>query len=269
MKLHQGLHILLIFCLAFGVVSKALADDDDVINGPEDTEGTVRRQIPQNDNSSLDPELYNNADPSKNLVELHYRRDTLRPYMDRRNANGFEYSVGYQTVDVSKFIVPTSSSTTGPSYKSSLGLTTVNLDYKRNVEFGSFTGGVSLGQSGSTLMTMMTYGVGIRFIADAIGEEPYIAPYVGASYQQMQISEKDAALDTSATVSGSGLVLTVGAMFQLNWIDPTSAEYATFHFGLENTFLNVFVSEYSSMATNNADDPSSFLMYGAGLVLEF
>lgn len=268
MKLHQGLHILLFFCLAFCGVSKAFAADD-VLEGPDDVQDEVKTDTPQkiDDDKMIEQ---NNADPSKNLVELHYHKSTLKPYVERRDTSGFEYSFGYEYMDVSAYQVPQDSSDDlGASYTKGLSLGFLDLSYKRNIELGSFTIGFNGGGGGSSLMKVERYGVMVKFIADAIGGEPYLAPYVGLGYQLMSFQEKDSAQDYSANINSSGMVYTLGAMIQLNWIDQASAEYATFHFGLQNTFLNIYVSDYTRMATNNGSDPTSTMIFGSGMVLEF
>ncbi|MNL47867.1 hypothetical protein D3C87_1706770 [compost metagenome] len=103
---------------------------------------------------------------------------------------------------------------------------------------------------------------------DMLLDEPYAAPYVAYSMWKMGISEESPNDKFNATTQ-IGYSYSVGVLLQLDWIDYEVAKTATFNYGLENTFIDVYATQYAK--TQAADDPntSTDFTYGAGLRMEF
>ncbi|UXR65759.1 hypothetical protein EZJ49_05790 [Bdellovibrio bacteriovorus] len=208
------------------------------------------------------------------LVEVQIRQDNLAPYKERRETHGVYFGLDYEAVNFKNFI----STLDGMSYKDVFGEDTVNLvqagfDYKFNFFLGSLSAGLFYGMGrvdadNSRSLEISKYGAAFRFTADMIMNEPYVAPYVGLNVWQMGVSEKSATDSFSATTQ-LGYNYTVGFLIQLDWIDYDTAKESTFNWGLENTFLDVYATQYAK--TEAPDDPNTEtdFTYGAGLRFEF
>nr|BFD61300.1 hypothetical protein CKG001_34070 [Bdellovibrio sp. CKG001] len=208
------------------------------------------------------------------LVELQIRQDNLAPYKERRETHGVYFGMDYEAINFKNLI----STLDGMSYKDVFGEDTVNLvqagvDYKFNFALGSLSAGIFYGMGrvdaeNSRSLEISKYGAAFRFTADMIMNEPYVVPYVGVNVWQMGISEKSATDSFSATTQ-LGYNYSLGLLIQLDWIDYETAKETTFNWGLENTFLDVYATQYAK--TEAPDDPNTEtdLTYGAGLRFEF
>lgn len=208
------------------------------------------------------------------LVEVQIPQDNLAPYKERRETHGVYFGMDYEAINFKNFI----STLDGMSYKDLFGEDTVNLvqaglDYKFNFSLGSVSAGLFYGMGkvdadGSRSLEISKYGAAFRFMADMIMSEPYVVPYLGISAWQMGISEKSATDSFSATTQ-MGYNYALGFLIQLDWIDYDTAKETTFNWGLENTFLDVYATQYAK--TEAPDDPNTEtdFTYGAGLRFEF
>nr|BFD69008.1 hypothetical protein HAGR004_40300 [Bdellovibrio sp. HAGR004] len=208
------------------------------------------------------------------LVELQIRQDNLAPYKERRETHGVYFGMDYEAINFKNLI----STLDGMSYKDVFGEDTVNLvqagiDYKFNFTLGSLSAGIFYGMGrvdaeNSRSLEISKYGAAFRFTADMIMNEPYVVPYVGVNVWQMGISEKSATDSFSATTQ-LGYNYSLGLLIQLDWIDYETAKETTFNWGLENTFLDVYATQYAK--TEAPDDPNTEtdFTYGAGLRFEF
>lgn len=211
------------------------------------------------------------------LVEVELSQDNLASYKERRENHGAYVGFAYEAMDLKNFV----STLDSQSYRSLFGkkgvpLVRLMVDYKYNFMLGSFALGLDYGMGRLTdrlsgaerSLEISKYGVGIKFTADMIVDEPYAAPYIGINLWQMGISETSPTDSFSATTQ-MGLNYTVGLLLQLDWIDLESAKYATFKWGLENTFLDLYATQYAQ--TSAVDDPNTETewLYGGGLRLEF
>ncbi|MFS4458908.1 hypothetical protein [Bdellovibrio sp. HCB2-146] len=212
------------------------------------------------------------------LVEVEVSQDYLASYKARRETHGIYYGVQYEPLVLSKY-----ASTTQPGLKykdlfgdEPIGLIRFNVDYKYNFALGSLaagidlaTGSVSGSKSGSSMSLDVTkMGANFQFTLDMLMDEPYAAPYFGLNLWQMELSEKSPADSFSATTQ-MGYNYMLGVLVQLNWIDSEVAKDATFNFGLENTYLDLYITQYAK--TESASDPNTEtdFLYGAGIRLEF
>lgn len=212
------------------------------------------------------------------LVEIQVTQDHLAPYKQRREDHGIYFGIQYEPLVLVNYA---STLQAGLKYKDLFGdepisLMRVNMDYKYNFALGSLalgadigTGSVSGNKSGSKAsLDVMKYGVNLQFTMDMLMDEPYAAPYFGLNLWQMELSETSPTDSFSATTQ-MGYNYMLGLLVQLNWIDSDTSKESTFNFGLENTFLDLYITQYAK--TEAADDPNTEtdLSYGAGLRLEF
>ncbi len=220
-------------------------------------------------------EVKNNPNESP-MVEVHYPQDVLASYKERREDHGMYFSIGYEDLVLSKFISMIDSRT----YKENFGSTGValiraGLEYKYNMQAGSLALGVEAGAgevsgkdtTGDRKMSAMKYGATAKFVADMIFDEPYVAPYIGISGWQMSVEDKTTT--TSLKESVNGYNYSLGLMIQLDWIDYNSAKHATFDYGLENTFIDVYATQYVSAGSGSDPDLSTDFILGANLRFEF
>ena len=116
----------------------------------------------------------------------------------------------------------------------------------------------------------MLFRSSAKFIADVLFPEPYVAPYVGITAARLSFKEHDKTnkLDTSEETDIC-YNYTVGLLIQLDWIDYQAAKEATLDYGLQNTFLDIYMTQYAK--TGNEADPNTEtdMLWGAGLRMEF
>jgi hypothetical protein len=152
----------------------------------------------------------------------------------------------------------------------------LQLSYKYNF----FLGGVSLNTgigygtltskvSGSIRTIELTkYMLSASYIVDSLFDEPYVAPYVTFGMNQFGITEKNGEESFSTGIEAA-YFYTVGALIQLNWLDQAAATRALMEYGLENSYLDVFVTQFQPSL--DPLDPNTETEYtlGAGMRLEF
>lgn len=254
MKLHQSLKSkVCVLVVALLCATNAFAEDAAVV---------------ADENSDTNP---------TGLVRVEIARDTLAPYKERRGNHGVYFAVGYEALDLKNYI----STLDFKSYSEMFGsepipLINVNIDYKYNFSLGALTLGINYGngslsddRSGAKrTLSIDKYGLTLKYVADVIMDEPYVAPYVGVTAWQMDISEESPTNSFSARTQ-TGYNYTVGLLIQLDWLDYDTAKNATFNFGLENTYLDIYATQYA--ATEALEDPNTEtdFLYGAGLRVEF
>jgi hypothetical protein len=227
------------------------------------------------DDSEAEVVEYN--DPNA-LVEVHVNQDVLASYKERRDKHGLYFGVQYEPLVLKNY---TSTLQSGVKYSGLFGdeaisLIRANVDYKFNFELGSIAIGGDVGsgeikgsKSGTaTTLSVMKYGLNLQYTIDNILPEPYAAPYVGINIWQMDIGEKTAS-DSYSGVTQIGYNYMLGVLIQLDWLDQDTAKQSTFNSGLENTFIDLYITQYAK--TESADDPNTEtdIGYGAGIRLEF
>jgi hypothetical protein len=264
MKLHLGLNILISLILGFGPVA-AMALEEEYVDDSVTEEPMVE----------VAPETYANTP----LVEVELPRDTLLPYMQRRDNHGFYFGIDYEGVDLRNYVSVLDN--TNQSYRDIYGENTVALirlsfDYKYNTAIGSFAAGVDYGmgslegtKTGTThTLNLARYGIGFKWTLDTLWDEPYVAPYAGINIWEMSIKESTTT-DSFEMTTGYGYNYTLGFLFQLDWIDYDAAKSSTFNWGLENTFLDLYTTQYAKTASNTDPNTETDFIYGAGLRMEF
>ncbi|WP_413576380.1 hypothetical protein ACLVWU_18530 [Bdellovibrio sp. HCB290] len=211
------------------------------------------------------------------LVEKEIAQDTLASYKARRETHGIYFGVDYEDYVPVSFV----SINDGKTYQelfngASLPIVSVMMDYKFNFELGSLALGASYGMgsiedsfSGENRKLEITkYMATIKYSMDNLMNEPYVVPYFGMSAYQMSLNDSSPTGSISETVP-MGYAYTLGLLVQLDWLDYDNAKQATFDFGLENTFLDVFMTQYLASGGDEDANMESDPIWGAGLRLEF
>ncbi|MEN0058128.1 MAG: hypothetical protein AAGB31_04790 [Bdellovibrio sp.] len=211
------------------------------------------------------------------LVRVELRQDILAPYKERRDNHGLYLAFDYEVLNLKNYVSTLDGLSYGEMFgESEIPLLRASIDYKYNMSLGSLAVGLDYAQgelsqqvSGvDRTLSVTRYGVGLKYVADMIADEPYVAPYIGINFWQMDLSE------TSPTDSFSGTTqigynYTLGLMVQLNWLDPATAQGGAFAWGLENTFLDLYITQYAQTSDSTDPNTETDLLYGAGLRLEF
>lgn len=216
--------------------------------------------------------------PSERTVELELRKD-YKKYRERRTTHGFMFNFNAENLYFQDYMSIVDQKLYEELFgQEDLTLLQVFLDYKLNFFLGSLTAGAGYGQG--TLvddrigeersLTIAKTSFRAQWLLDSLMKEPYFVPYAGFSYWQMDLTEDNTTLNTSASYStGYGTALTAGVLIQLNWMDPLVAKEAYLGQGLENTYLDVFWTQYQN--TDEELDPAfeNDFNFGVGLRMEF
>ncbi len=213
------------------------------------------------------------------LVEVKEALSINNPYKERRDRWGVLFSIGAENLYVSEY----ESIIDGNFYEDLFGSSDLTflegeLGLKYNFQIGSIALSAGFGMGSVTddrigqerSIELQKQYAGLTMYFDNLMKEPYVVPYIGGQVWVMNISEE--ILDTEeshAITSGIGFSFKVGTMFQLNWLDNHSAQSGYNDHHIENTYLDVYVTQNAS--TSDEEDPnlSSDFNWGAGLKIEF
>lgn len=199
-------------------------------------------------------------------VILEKAEDYSLPYKERRGTHGVLFSVGME-----KFYPVDYRSLFNDSHveeiikEDRISLVGAELGYKYNFTLGSvailgtYASGAADGSFGGSdrNLAITKYGLSGNFALDAFLNEPWIVPYVQGGIHQFLIAESGINGDQSATAN-IAFNYKFGLMFQLDWLenamDKSSKVDRLRSSGLENTFIDVFMTEY--LASSGAIDPA-------------
>jgi hypothetical protein len=212
------------------------------------------------------------------LVEFHYPIEVNTPYRERRETSGFMFSLGYENILLDRYVSIVDFTTFYQEMfgESEFPVYEINLSYKANFSIGALTANFGLGYGSISddalgvvrSLTLTKYSVSGSYIMDAIFEEPYVAPYLTAGMMRIGLEEKMA--DTTEVGNIDMLYFyQAGLLFQLNWLDSTISKKNIIDYGLENTYLDVFVVKFEPSSDVNDPDTSTDFSIGAGIRLEF
>ncbi len=207
------------------------------------------------------------------LVEVHFPQDQLASYKNRREDHGAYFGIQYEVLKFKNYMSPIDNLMYSEVFgESEIPLMRANIDYKYNFSLGSIALGVDFGtgsvEGGDRKLEVTKYGINAQYALDNIANEPYVVPYLGLNVWNINFSETSPTESFSGTTQ-MGFNYMIGALIQLNWLDYDTAKNASFTMGLENTYLDVYITQY--MTTESPDDPNTEtdFSYGAGLRLEF
>lgn len=210
-------------------------------------------------------------------IEVQYEAESLAPYKKRRQTWAPVFGVNAGMILPTKYF----SEIDGSSYSDMFGsksipLIQLQLGGQYNFALGSL--GIMLeggyGQvSGSGIgedrtLTLTKKAASLTYTMNMLWNEPYFAPYVSAELLNFDYREEGTTLSASGSTSFT-TAFTIGALIQLNWIDPDSALEARNSSGLNNIFLDVFATQYNTSNSTTDANFQSDLNWGAGLKMEF
>ncbi|UYL10573.1 hypothetical protein B9G69_008290 [Bdellovibrio sp. SKB1291214] len=213
----------------------------------------------------------------QSLVELHVRQDNLADYKTRRETHGVYFGINYENYIPVSFVSANDGKTYNELFNGdSISILSLLIDYKFNFVLGSIAlggsagmGSISDNRSGDTRTLEVTKYMGtLKYTIDNLMKEPYVAPYVGFSMYQMELNDKSTTSSISESTPTS-YAYTLGLLLQLDWLDNDTAKSATFNYGLENTFLDVFMSQYLSSGGDADANMETDPIWGVGLRMEF
>lgn len=217
-------------------------------------------------------------DVSEPLVEMHYPVDFDQPYKQRRETTAFTFGLSYENFYPQGF---TSILDENDQYTDLFGETEIpmigfDLGYKYNFALGGIFAGIGYGYA--TLsekrgdvprdLTLTKLSAHIGYVMDNVFEEPYIAPYILGGTTQFTIEESAGANSASGNTQ-TGFFYRVGALIQLNWMEDTTARTGLHDYGLQNTYLDIFMSQYTASVQDDDPNLETDPNFGAGIKLEF
>lgn len=221
--------------------------------------------------SALAQDLNFDETHSSGQVTVEKAENYTLPYKERRGTHGVVFAVGMETLNPQDY---RSQFNDGHFDNFSAGnkvsMLNLELGYKYNLSsLGSISivgvygsGGVD-GSDGSfdRNFAFTKYGVSANFAIDAILDEPWIVPYVQAGVHQFAASETGVISgneETRTATAGFAGNYKFGLLFQLDWIESAIDKNARAErlrsSGLENTYIDVFMTEY--LASSDAIDPA-------------
>ncbi len=211
------------------------------------------------------------------LVEVEFQGDVIANYKERRPDRGVYFGINKEDLNFENY----SSLLDTKPYADLFGddpitVGLVTFDYKFNYSLGSLALGIEGGKGSvkdnlsgqDRRLDISKYGLNLKLTADMIFEEPFIAPYVGLTLWQLEIEEQSPEKKLSL-ITKIGMNYTIGLLLQLNWADKESALSSAVNWGVENTFIDLYVTKYGK--TSALEDPNTETneTYGAGLRMEF
>jgi hypothetical protein len=216
---------------------------------------------------------------SDGQIDVIYAPDILEPYRDRRGPWAFNFGITAEEFHPKDFIAGSDGST----YEAMFGevpirLTQGSLGVKYNFFLGSLsvdgifgTGkvydeGSGIGRS----LEVTKRGLSFGWTLDSIFSEPYVAPYINAQVFELDFVEAGFGLEKKSGTTAPTSGVSVGLLFQLNSVDPTeAARVANAEYGLNNTYLDIFATQYNTSTSETDPQFETSMNFGAGLRLEF
>jgi hypothetical protein len=221
--------------------------------------------------------------PDSGLVEVHYPSEILSSYKERRRTHGANLGINLTQMVPYNWESLLDDQLYSDTYgETPISLISLELGYKFNFKLGSLSLilGYGTGQATADLsgvlrdMFVDKYFIKAMYVMDNLFKEPYIAPYIGGSVWQMEITEsEDGDPEIYSLTTGYGLEYSAGLLIQLNWIEnwltDGDSKQALAELGLENTYIDLFVSQHMRAQGELEAPTATDLNYGAGLRLEF
>ena len=227
-------------------------------------------------------------------VTVERMEDPNVPYKKRRSHHGFLFSIGMENLEPTEYYsIVDDEAIADTALKTNLSLISAEIGYKYNFQLGSLyaTGSFGIGNSKGENATetreldITKQSLSIGYAADALFDEPWVVPYGQVGVHQFVIDEKvtkAGAESTASMTTSPSLNYRLGLLFQLNWIenkiDPSTHAEGLHSSGLENTFLDAYLTWYepssnlygpSSGSTDGDPDLRSEATFGVALKMEF
>ncbi|MFN3455013.1 MAG: hypothetical protein ACK41T_08650 [Pseudobdellovibrio sp.] len=225
--------------------------------------------------------------PAADEIIVESRQDLTAPYKERRSNFGLLFSLNYEKFYPEEH----ASAIQNKPFKQisdgqELGLVGAELGLKYNFILGSIAGVIGYAKGNFSNEAQNLEGIeasimkaGINLTLDNLMSEPWVAPYAQAGVHQIDWTESSYSgsdLYEETLKSKPNFHYKVGLLFQLNWIekfiDPMTSVDGLRSSGLENTFIDVFYTQYAAYADSEDSDEQvnlSSSAMGVGLKLEF
>lgn len=217
------------------------------------------------------------SDQPGDLVEVRYPVDPDASYKERRRTHGANFAVNQLAMSpVDWLTLLNQEAYFDEVYQNPVSLNSVELGYKFNFVLGSLNflavyGAGNTSSDGYNL-SVTKYAAKGMYIIDNILSEPYVAPYAAASIWQMTFKENDSfstpSRETSETL-GPGFDYSFGLLFQLNWLEPGTARDTLNTTGIQNTYVDIFVTQHTDSQDSIDASTATDFDLGFGLRLEF
>lgn len=216
-------------------------------------------------------------------IEVIYPKDITQSYRARKTDWGKNISLSMQTVRPENYTsvigLPEGAPVETYDYifgTKDIDLFTFGLGLQYNTEIGSFTADLSGGMGsvlaaydiGNRTLTLVKRGVSVGFTFNNIFEEPYIAPYANLEIFNFQYKDE---LGDDSDIGSTAMTLatTVGILVQLNHLDTSTAAHdANIDWGIENTFIDIYATQYGLSSSSDDPDLSTSFNLGIGLKIE-
>lgn len=223
------------------------------------------------------------ASDGKN-IEINYSAERMLPYKQRRSNWSVVAGINVEQLFLDSF----KSDIDGYSYEQLFGTSTLNITQgyvgtKYNMSFGSVGvgaiygfGSIHDGRISGTInynddatLEVTKYGGYANLRLDTLFDEPYLAPYVEGQIYSLNWKESAKSGIEKSGWADVASAFRVGTLIQLNSLDPEGSLQARESSGLNNLFLDLFVSFYSASERKDDLNFESFTNYGMGLEFEF
>lgn len=228
----------------------------------------------------VEPESSGNG-TADNLVEVRSNRTIFLPYKQRQNPWGFSVSFGGEFLYFPNLVSQFDEATYEDMFGTSLQMaTSIELGPKYNMTWGSLGmtfGFAQLKISDDRLdgveagLSLSRYSGTLTYYLDTISTEAYVIPYIGAGVWQADYEETSDEYpgEKEKYTTEVGYHWRAGGLFSLSWLEPNTALRSRRSVGLQEAFLNVYVSS-TYMAESEPDpDLESEYDIGASVLLEF
>jgi len=213
------------------------------------------------------------------MVEIQQRLSMDTPYKQRRERWGWLFSVGTENLFMADYV-----SLLDDNYyedlfgNDDLSFFEMELGLKYNFTLGSLALSLGYGMGSITdnrigedrKLEISKPHVGLTYYMDTLMREPYVVPYAGAQIWTMNIKESaDTSAEDDSITTDVGFSFKVGLLFQLNWLDKDSAKSGYQDHNIQNTYLDVFITQNTETQDESDPNTSSDFNWGAGLKIEF
>ena len=240
--------------------------------------------IPADDETVLvrervEPKIEGNGTPD-NLVEVRSNRTIFLPYKQRQNPWGFSVSLGGEFIYfpnlISQYDFNTYEDMFGTSLQTAMSF---ELGPKYNMSWGSL--GLTFGYASLNItddrlgaeagIKFNRYNTTLTYYLDMLSSEAYFVPYVAAGVWQADYEETNNQYpgEVEKYTTEVGYHWRVGGLFSLGWLEPNTALRSRRTVGLQEAFLNLYVSSTYMSESNPDPDLESEMDIGATLLLEF
>ncbi len=218
-------------------------------------------------------------EPTDGKIEIDYRPESIAPYKERRQNWGFVFGVAAEQILPTKFRSKIDTNPYSALFADSpMNAGQLELGLKYNFMLGSLGASVIYGNGGAQTgkindgrtLNLTKKAIQLTYTMDNLFNTPFVAPYGGAQFvtwDWVEYSSNPGIKESGSTQVTGGI--TAGLLFQLDWLVPDEALLARDSSGIENTFLDLFVTQYNASEGTTDQNFQTDLNYGVGLKVEY